>query len=164
MMSRLSTLAGALVSCLLGTACVAGELTSEDATIHWNDGLIELQTAVVAHRFQIADGKLIRVAWIDRKSGGRDLLQNGPIADFQLQVNGGVLSSPDPGWRIAEPACEKLAHGELRLKLELTRNDLRVVRYYVVYPRISLVRGWLEIAALGKDRRFSTIHHWPPLR
>jgi hypothetical protein len=160
MTRSLRTLVGALVICLLCSACAAGEVTSEDATVRWSDQVIEFQTAAVEHQFTITNGTLVRVAWVDRKNGATNLLRNHPIEDFRLQIHGGVLSSADPGWRIATPVCEKLAHGELRLRLELTRDDLRVIRSYIVYPHISLVRGWLEITALGPA---PTILADPPL-
>ena len=103
---------------------------------------------MVKHRFDISNGNLRRVAWVDRKSGV-DLLRFGSVDDFQLLVDGHVLPSSEPGWQIEPPECEQLTHGELQLRLELTRDDLRVVRYYLLHPHLSLVRGWLEITKLG---------------
>ena len=149
MMSKLSNVGAAVTLCLLGVGVRAGEVTSEDASVRWDANFVDVQTATVAHRFKISAGALTRVAWVDRKSGD-DLLQNRSCEDFRLQVDGKSVSSSEPGWRIETPACEKLTHGELRLRLQLTRDDLRVVRYYVAYPRLSLIRGWLEITMLGK--------------
>ena len=143
---RLATVV--ILACLIGTQCVAGEVTSEDAAVRWDSSHIEIETAAVAHRLDVSSGALRRIAWVDRKTGV-DLLQNRPIEDFRLLVNGGILSSATPGWRIEPPVCKKLDHGELQLSLELTRDDLRIVRHYRVYPGISLVRGWLEITMLG---------------
>lgn len=146
-MCDLSLIGGAL--CLLVAAAVAGagELRSEDAQARWTAQSLELETDAALSRFDLSNGCLRRVAWVNRRTGA-DLLA-GPTPDFTLDVGGRKISSADPGWRIATPACVTLAHGEIEVKLVLEREGLKVTRHYVLHPGLSLLRGWLEIENSG---------------
>lgn len=126
----------------------AGEVRSEDATVRWNAETVELETSRVLQRFSLEGGALRRTAWIDRQNG-TDLLAGRPVEDFRLTVNGQPVSSADPGWQIAEPVAQRLAHGELRVDLRLEREGVQVTRFYVLHPGLSLVRSWLEIRNAG---------------
>jgi len=132
----------------LALAAHAGELRSDDAVVRCRPDALELETSAVRHRLDLTGEALRRVAWLDRKTGV-DLLQGGSVEDFAVTVNGERLSSATPGWRIGEPVCETLRHGELRVRLPLSRDGLAVTRTYVVHPGLSLVRGWLEITNAG---------------
>ena len=129
-------------------AASAAEVRSQDASVRWNDEAIEMETHAVTLRLVISGGALSRTAWVDRRSG-RDLLSGGAIEDFALVINGALVSSAQPGWRIGAPACEKGAHGELQLAVTLIREGVQAVRHYRVFPGLSLLRGWLEISNAG---------------
>ena len=131
-------------------AAHAGELRSGDAAIRWRHGALELETAAVRHRFDTSGKALRRVSWLNKQTGC-DLIGGGAAEDFALTINGERVSSADPVWQVGQPACDELEHGELRVSLSLTRGGLTVTRAYVLYPGLSLTRGWLEIANTGAD-------------
>ena len=65
----------AITSAAWPSCCEAAALRRE--RLH-----LSIETATVAHRLKIADGALLRVAWVDRKHVATDLLQNRPITVF----------------------------------------------------------------------------------
>ncbi len=137
----------------LPVACLAGgpgaeEVRSEDAVVRWRGDAIELENDAMRLRLSLANGTLVRTAWRNQRSG-IDLLGTGPVEDFAVEADGRALSSAEPGWEVGAPACEVLAHGEIRLRLTLARGGLRVTRTYLLCPGISLLRGWLEIGNGG---------------
>jgi len=136
-------------STLAGLPALAEEeVRSEDARVRWDSGSLELETRRVRHGFSLEAGALRHTAWID-PSRGADLLDGEAMEDFRLTVNGQPWSSAEPAWRIAEPAVRRLEHGELQVALALEREGLQVTRFYLLYPGLSLGRGWLEIRNLG---------------
>ncbi len=127
-----------------------GEVRSEDAVVRWRSGAVELETSAARLRLGTEGGRLQRVSWLNKRTG-TDVLAGKPVEDFALIINGERVSSASPGWEVGEPTCERLAHGELRLSLPLTRDGVRATRYYVAHHGLSLVRCWLEIANAGTE-------------
>lgn len=124
------------------------EVRSEDAMVRWDAEGLELETRQVQHCFSMEGGALRRTAWVDRTSG-TDLLAGQAVEDFRLTLNGQPRSSAEPGWQIAEPVVQRREHGELQVELRLEREGLQVIRFYLLYPGLSLVREWLEIRNAG---------------
>jgi hypothetical protein len=139
-----------LAALILVTGASAGELRSDDAVIRWRGDAIELETVAVRHRLDLSGGALRRTEWAGRDRSA-NLLAGRPAEDFSVDLDGQRVSSATPGWTIGAPECERLSHGELRLRLPLRRDGVTVTRCYVLYPGLSLVRGWLEIANAGGD-------------
>lgn len=135
-------------------------LRSDDAVVRWRPDAVELETAAVRHRLDLSGGCLRRAAWVHRSTGA-DLLAGQAVEDFALTVDGERVSSADLGWTVGAPSCERLAHGELLLKLPMSRGPIAVTRFYVVYPGLSLVRGWLEITNRGQAE---TVISDPPIQ
>jgi len=123
--------------------------------VRWSAASLELQTSVVRHRLELGQGALVRTGWENRRTG-TDLIAGRRLADFSFRSGENQVSSDEPGWQVAEPVCQRGAHGELQVSVALARDGWQVTRHYVVYPGLSLVRGWLEIANRGNEPRTRT--------
>lgn len=121
-----------------------GRVESGPARVEWDAGELRLDSGAGGHRFSL-DGGLRHVAWL--AAGGDDVL-GGARPDFVLSVDGEPVPS-DADWTVAEPVCTRLDEGELRIDIRLERAGLTVTRHYLVYPGLSLLRGWLEIENTG---------------
>ena len=139
----------ALLTCL-ATCAASREVASKSARVTLGEDSVDLDSGLSLLRLETGGGRLCRAAWVN-KSTGLDLLGGHATEDFRLTINGASLSSAETGWEVAEPYCEILSHGELQVRLTLSRGGLQVTRHYVVFPGISLLRGWLEIANAGGE-------------
>jgi len=133
---------GAPVVCL--GAADLGQAVSEDAAVRWGPGEIVLENNVARYELDLSDRRIARRSWVNKRTGW-DFLQGTPIEDFAVSIDGVRLSSAEPGWDVDRPRCHLLEHGELEVRIAASRDGIRVTRYYIVYPGISLLRGWLEV-------------------
>jgi len=139
-------LSGVLIAGGLPATQQSGEVRSDDAVVRWTRDALLIETEPARCRYDLSHG-IRRTAWIDRRTGV-DLLSGQAVDDFQLRLDGAEVGSAGEGWSCNGVRCERGPHGELEVEVALSYRNARVTRHYIVYPRLSLLRSWLEVTAV----------------
>ncbi len=124
---------------------------ASDASIRRHDNSFTLCTASVERTIAFRDGRLLLTSLKDRSTTRQLLPAKTAIPDFSLLVgpNRTLITSATPGWKLVDANEFRLSQNERRLDLTLEREQLRITRSYILYPRSSIIREATTITNLS---------------
>jgi hypothetical protein len=126
-------------------------LQSEDAYIATEDAKWILGTASVERIIALENGKFHLISF-KHKSAGLEMVKPDEVSEeFSFSTGDGSerINGASGGWKLVDSKEKTLKNGELQLDIVLQRGELQVTKSYVVYPKNSIIREWVNFKNTG---------------
>ncbi|MCD9023743.1 hypothetical protein [Cohnella silvisoli] len=114
-------------------------------------------TAAVEKKLQLnASGQYLQTSF-KNKLTGQEYIQGAALSDeFSVKIEGTTYTGSSTGWVYDAHTLSTLSQGELQLVVTFHNSDIKVNRYYIVYPSTGIVQEWSVIQNVsGSAKLFS---------
>ena len=123
-----------------------------DAYVRANGSKWTLGSASVERTVSLNDGKFLLESF-KNKLNGKELKPAGTISSeiaFSVNSASNRITGASSGWKLVSSKETVLKQGEHQLDITLQRDSVQVTKSYVIYPKSSVIREWVNIKNAGK--------------